>query len=778
MSLAVLLGAFMGGMFAGALLLTRHVPPSRHPLRVFAALEGAIGSCGALLIVVMPLVGRLYTGVDGGGPSSVVLRAIASLLLLLPPAMLMGATLPALARWVDATPAGAARLGLFHGANILGAVIGTLSAGFFLLRWFDLASASLAAVALNAAVAIAALFLAQRMPYAARSGAGTRTVDAARSAPGDGRSWEPRGVHAAIALSGFTALGAEVVWTRLLSLLFGATTYTFSMILAVFLAGLGAGSAAGAVVVRRTSNPRAVLGWVQIGLSFAIAHGAWMAARTLPLWPVDTALPPVAALDVRTDLYRTLLAMLPGALLWGLSFPLAVAAAVRPGSDAGTAVARVYAANTFGAVAGAVLTPLALIPVMGTHGTQRLLVIASAVSAGVALLPLARWTRVGIAPGIPRLRLIGLLLLAVSMTGAVAAAARLPQVPAGLVAWGRLFPWFGEPVALYVGEGVNASIAVTEESNGWRNFHVSGKVEASTEPQDMRLQRLLGHLAGLMHHRPARVLVVGFGAGVTAGALSIHPAVERMVICELEPLIPRVVSRYFSDVNYGVATDLKASIVHDDARHYVLTTRETFDVITSDPIHPWVKGAAALYTREYFEHVRSRLNPGGVVTQWVPLYESTEESVRSVVATFLQVFPNGTIWRNDDAEGRGYDAVLVGRLAEQPIDIDAWQARIDSPDHARVKTSLAEVGYGTAVDVLATYIGRGRDLGTWLAGAAINTDGNLRLQYLAGLAVNDNAGTPIRDAILRHRRFPVDLFTGAPAARLELRTRLEADGAP
>ncbi len=142
-SLAVLLGGFMGGMFAGSLLLARYVPIRRHPLRVFAALEAAIGGCGALLIVVMPLVGRLYTALDGGGPSSILLRAFASLLLLLPPAMLMGATLPAVARYVATAPAGAARLGLFYGGNILGGVIGCLSAGFYLLPSFDLASASL-----------------------------------------------------------------------------------------------------------------------------------------------------------------------------------------------------------------------------------------------------------------------------------------------------------------------------------------------------------------------------------------------------------------------------------------------------------------------------------------------------------------------------------------------------------------------------------------------------------------------------------------------------------
>ena len=258
-SLAVLLGAFMGGMFAGS-LLARYISPAKHPLRIFAALEAAIGGCGALLIVVMPLVGRLYTAMDGGGPSSIVLRALASLLLLLPPAMLMGATLPAIARYVEATPAGAARLGLFYGGNILGAVIGCLSAGFYLLRSFDLASASLAAVFLNAAVASAAFFLARRTPYTPRNERTDGDTVSRNAATGPGGSWQPRGVYVAIALSGFTALGAEVVWTRLLSLLFGATTYTFSMILAVFLTGLGAGSAIGAALVRRTANARALPG--------------------------------------------------------------------------------------------------------------------------------------------------------------------------------------------------------------------------------------------------------------------------------------------------------------------------------------------------------------------------------------------------------------------------------------------------------------------------------------------------------------------------------------
>jgi len=747
-SLAVLLGTFMGGMFAGSLLLPRYVSPAEHPLRVYAKLEALIGITGALLIVLMPLVSRLYTAVDGGGTLSIGLRAIVSAILLLPPTMLMGATLPAISRYVEATPSGVAWLGFFYGGNILGAVIGCLAAGFYLLRVYDLTTASLVAVALNAIVAIVSFLLSKSAPYTA-TGSGK---DSAPTALQGGRSWEPGGIYLAIALSGLTALGAEVVWTRLLSLLFGATTYAFSVILAVFLIGLGIGSAIGSAIAATAGNARVTLGWVQLFVAFAIAYGAWMAGQQIPYWPIYPSLAQNPWFNFQVDFARALFTMFPAAVLWGASFPLAVAAAARPGDDAGSTVGRVYAANTLGAIAGSVLTGLVLVPVMGTHGAQRIFIVVAVISAAVALVPSFRTAAVGSA---------GIVAFSVLVLGAIWAAANVQPVPAGLVAWGRLLAWHGRPNALYVGEGINSSIAVTEEANGWRNFHVSGKVEASTEPQDMRLQRLLGHLSALMHEKgPKNVLVVGFGAGATAGAISIHPTVERMVICELEPLIPKVVSTYFGHVNYDVAANPKVQIVYDDARHYVLTTREKFDLITSDPIHPWVKGAATLYTKEYFEHVKAHLNPGGVVTQWVPLYESTEDAVRSEIATFLQVFPNGTVWRNDDGMGRGYDTVLVGRLEETPIDVDAWQAKIDSSSYAAVKASLADVGYSTIFDVLQTYSGRGSDLGPWIAGAVINTDKNMRLQYLAGFGFNNNSGTEIRDSMLQYLRFPTELFIG------------------
>jgi spermidine synthase len=743
-SLAVLLGTFMGGMCAGSLLLAKYVSPAQHPLNVYARLEGLIAICGAALIVLMPAASRLYTAVDGGGQASVALRAAVCVLMLLPPTILMGATLPAMSRYARNTPRGVSWLGLFYGGNIAGAVAGCVAAGFYLLRKFDLSTAALVAVAINLAVAGLGFLLAKTAAYA------VSTVDDKHERFRD--MTPPRAVYVAIAMSGLTALGCEVVWTRLLSLMFGATTYSFSIILGVFLAGLGVGSIVGSSLARLTKEPRAALGWTQLLLAFTTAWAAFMIASELPWWPINERIGPSPWLVFQVDAARALFAVLPGAILWGASFPLAVAAVSRSAhADTGLTVGRVYAANTLGAIVGSLVTGLVLIPWIGTRGAQQVFIVLSVVSGVVAMLPLSKMHRRATVLGGGALAVAGLIL-----------ASQVSAVPVGLIAWGRSLSWQGEPHALDWREGMNASIAVTEEGNGNRNFHVSGKVEASTEPQDMRLQRLLGHLSGLMHDDPKKILVVGFGAGVTAGALSIQPTLERMVICEMEPLIPKVVSKYFSDVNYGVAENKKVSIVYDDARHYVLTTREKFDVITSDPIHPWVKGAATLYTREYFEHVKARLNPGGVVTQWVPLYESTPDVVRSELATFFSVFPNGTIWRNDNVNGNGYDVVLAGRLDDKAIDVDALQSRIDRPEYASVKMSLAEVGYESIFDLLRTYSGRGKELAPWLQGAEINHDRNLRLQYLAGLGFNEYLGTEIRNEILTYRTFPTDLFTGSP----------------
>jgi spermidine synthase len=298
----------------------------------------------------------------------------------------------------------------------------------------------------------------------------------------------------------------------------------------------------------------------------------------------------------------------------------------------------------------------------------------------------------------------------------------------------------------------------------------------------MRLQRTLGHMPALLHPHPRSVLVVGFGAGVTAGSFTLHPDVQRIVICEIEPIIPPAATHYFGAQNYNVLHDPRTEMVYDDARHFVLTTPEKFDIITSDPIHPWVKGSATLYTQEYFEMVKAHLNPGGLVTQWVPLYETDVDTVKSEVATFFEVFPNGTIWANENLEEGGYDVFLLGSKDPLTIDVDAMQRRMDSPEYAPVVQSLRDVGLGTAVELLSIYTTQASDLKPWLNGAVINRDRNLRLQYMAALAVNKYVEAMIYNEMLVYRLFPANLMVGSDATlqtmRLRIRPPQERDSPP
>jgi spermidine synthase len=263
------------------------------------------------------------------------------------------------------------------------------------------------------------------------------------------------------------------------------------------------------------------------------------------------------------------------------------------------------------------------------------------------------------------------------------------------------------------------------------------------------------------------VLIVGVGAGVTAGAISSHPEIERIVICEIEPTVPRSARAYFGNENHHVFDDPRVELVFDDARHFLQTTDERFDVITSDPIHPWVRGAATLYSLEYLTLARNHLTPGGVVTQWVPLYETDMRSVKSEIGTFAKVFPDTTLWSPDLLE-EGYDLVALGRAEETPIVEGDIQARIDQSP--AVKQSLDEVMLKSAGAILGTYAGRGRDLAPWLADAEINQERHLRLQYLAGLAANTDYRFAIFGAIVNHRRYPADLFVAAADTEAKLRS--------
>lgn len=719
-SLGVLLASFMGGLCIGSLALPaltrRNLGLARHPLAIFAALELLIGICGAVELVLIPVAGDLALQGPQTGFAGMMLRSAVCAVCLLPPTCLMGASLPAVAAWAGLGRRAALNCGLLYAANTVGAVAGCLVAGFYLLRLYDVNISSYAAMGLNATAAAVALV------FFGRANAGEyRDTKAARLTSSGSRV----PVLIAMAVSGMTALGAEVVWTRAMGLITGATVYAFSIILAVYLAGLALGTAA-ASLLSRSVDPRMALGWCQMLAAAGIAWTAWALADSLPWWPIDPQLATDPKFTLQLDLARAIWGILPATLFWGASFPFAFAAVFSGEHNRSAAAGAIYAANTAGAIAGGLLASLAAIPLIGTQNTERVLIVLSAAAGLSVLFPLMRSqrnTRLEFAAG--------------AATGLIALFVwQVDQLPGQLIAFGRRTAASSNMARiLYSAEGRNTSIAISRWNDGALQFHVAGKVEASTESYDMRLQRMLGHLPALMHGNPRSVLVVGFGGGITAGTFTTYPAMKRIVICELEPLIPPVSTQYFAKENRNVLNDPRTQIIYDDARHFIAATHEKFDIITSDPIHPFVKGSAALYSKEYFELVKAHLNPGGVVTQWVPMYESDAETVRSEVATFFDVFPYGTVWANN-ANGKGYDLVLAGQLTAPSFDIDGMEAPLAKPDYRAVAQSLSDVGMNSATDLFASYTADKNTLAPWLKDAAINHDRDLRLQYLAGLALN------------------------------------------
>jgi spermidine synthase len=526
----------------------------------------------------------------------------------------------------------------------------------------------------------------------------------------------------------------------------------------VFLIGLGIGSSLGAYAGRYMVRPVRGLAWCQVGLVVAIPWAAFMINREIPFWYVNPEFFGDILLRYQHDLLRGLIAMLPATVLWGASFPLALAAAAHESDAADRVVGDTYAANTLGAIVGALAFGMVLLPWVGTQGSQQYLTLLAGLSA--FLLFAMEAGTAAVRRGVAALLVLGFALL---MSRAVT-----PTEP-GLIAYGRYVEDWDNVIAWhYVGEGRSTSVAVSDYNDGTtRSMHVGGKVVASNQPLDMRIERMLGHVPGLVHPDPKTVLVVGFGAGVTAGTFVLYPGVERIVICEIEPLVPESAGVYFAEENYSVVNDPRVEIIFDDARHYIATTSETFDVITSDPIHPWVRGAASLYSTEYFELVKQRLNPGGVVAQWVPLYETSAETVKSEMGTFFQAFPDGTVW-NSDISGDGYDVVMLGRIGPTTIDVGALAERIYA--NPQIQRSLADVQLGDVYLFLNQYLGQARDLTGWLSDAQINHDRSLRLQYLAGLSVDTYETYEIFSAIAAHRRYPDNVFVAPPQMESSLRS--------
>jgi spermidine synthase len=675
LALTAVLVAYMGGLALGAHLAARRGDRSSPALSRawYVRLELIVFVAAVLITLILGTasdwIGGLLITLPQGAVRFVVRFGLATLFLLVP-TVAMGATLPFAVRAYAGGAAGGllGGAGILYAANTLGAMLGALAAPLLLLPTLGLRTGAL----LGACGSLVAAGVASLARTHAAAG-GLRAADREPQALEAPREVAFPFVAFATLATGGAALGLEILWTRALTTLAGSNAYAFAFVLALVLGGIALGSALVGLLGRRVTRPAMVCGMVAL-------VGAAAAVLLLPLLDLlPGQLAGVAAAkqlslgSALSTIFGTgALVILPPATCFGAALPLAV----RAGRSTGNAhaVGRVYVANTLGALTGAMATGLLLLPAVGWVRAAVLLGLLAAAGGGALLIRAA--------PARARSRL-----LAASLALSAVAAIFLSPSPSPYAGAGAAHvPGHHVPHRLYFDEGPEASVLV-EAVGPSRVFYVAGRPEASSSWVDLRNQYLLGHLPALLSGGGGRSLVIGLGSGMTAGVLTRHGGV---VVAELNRAVVPA-TRLFSDLNHDVLDHITLRI--EDGR-VILAGPERFDVVTTDPIHPYVAGSASLYTVEHLLHCRSRLRRGGAVSLWVPLGQMGPRELRAIVGSFVDVFADAQLYLSHN------NAILVGGGRQGP-DLAAALASARRGWTAEVAADMRRARIGSPEELLA-----------------------------------------------------------------------------
>ncbi len=707
-SAALVTAIFMAGLGIGGSLAGRLA--DRRPddaLRLYGWVELAIGGWGLLVAFALPMCGALSSALSSyvQGPDyfsltlgSWLARAAIVTVLLLPSTVLMGATLTLLLRHVllakDGGTAEGWRTGALYGANTGGAALGAVLADFVLVPQIGALGAQLVAVGIN--VAVAAIVLARvRRPIAREA-----TV-AALPSPPVGQGW----AGLALALSGFAGMGLEVLWFRFFSSALGGYRSVFALLLAVLLVGMWVGSWLAGWAAHRTGRPALLQALAQTGLVAA-------ALGLLAGLDVEAAR---AAINGATGRGQDLLNLVPmlkavalPGILMGAAYPLLNALVQSSGPEIGSCAGRLYLFNTVGAVAGALVTGFVLIPAIGVQRTVPIL-------AGIALIGLvplllaARTLARGELPALGRALpiFVGVGLIAIGGWS---------MRPKDAVLFSAFVPgWSDEIELLAAREGPNEVSVVAKWPGIGLALFTNGHNMSGTSRGSQRYMRAMAHLPLLMLEKPHRALVICFGVGNTVHATSLHP-VEKIDVAELSPDV-LALAPYFNQTNEGVLKDPRVStFVNDGRQHLRMQPESTYDLITLEPPPIAFAGVGALYSREFYALAKSRLTPGGLLTQWLPAYQVTPQVARAMAASFVAEFPHAVLLSGQGAElillgSKGGDTRLVlstihRRLAERP----------------RVAADLAAFELGTDDALVAMLVASPAELASYVEGSPQVTD--------------------------------------------------------
>lgn len=778
---STVVATFMGGLVIGSALGARVAPrlTPRRALQTYAALETlvllAAVTMGWQLEALTPVLRWAYRDAAAGLLFPLVRVACCAGVVLIP-TIALGATFPMGIRWFAGPTAHPGRVGgALYAANTAGAALGAPAAGFWLIPALGVAGATLVGVAgTGLAIGLAALLSRQRRDesvgsaeaaLAATSDSSRKTAPASpRRKPARAATARPNASaggfgHAAavLVLTGLATFMFEIAWTRFCSIVLGPSTYAFAATLTAFIGGLAFGAIAGAFLSGRVRRPALAL---TVSLTFAAVAAAaasyYAGGPIMRLMLAELSGPPrsFAWLLLKRS---ALVAALVGPLAFGLgvSFPLVLELSGQSEGSMARRLGSLYAVNTAASVAGALVAGFVAIPLVGLQHTILAATCALIIASLVVAIPSVVTAQVPW-PGAA----VPLVAVAAAVWGSAAWDRELivsgaykyaAHVPAGQ----DLETALKAGTLLYYRDGATATVSV-KEVTGHRSLAIDGKVDASTSA-DMLTQKTLAHLPLLLHEDPHSICIIGLGSGVTLASALVHP-ISSVDVVEISPEVVEA-SAFFSAYNRDALADSRTRLIVGDGRSHIALSNRTYDVIVSEPSNPWMAGVAALFTQEFFAAVRARLAPSGIFCQWAHTYDITDRDLRSVVATFAAVFPNGSMWLVGDG-----DLLLIG--SQDPLDqrLDNIEAGWERPG---VAADLAAVSAREPFAFWSLFVGGPADLERYAAGAALQNDDRMSLEFSGPRAVNSaeaDQNAAVLRQLLAHDQTPRTIARARAAA--------------
>ena len=730
----IVLATFMGGLAIGSAWWGRKVDHTEHPLRLYAFLELGIGIYCLLYPNFLELLKSVFLTIvvssqlPSDGTVVLLLKFLTSLCSLLIPTILMGGTLPILVRFISHKLEESGRnIAVLYFLNSFGAVVGSLLAGFFFIRILGLSTTIYSAAVVNLFIGSLAIVLSV-----------VRTERASTTAKETDKPeilFSRIEVIIAIVVAGISGLAAmiyEVTWVRLLIPVLGSSTYSFSLMLVTFISGITIGSFIVSSIIQRVKNLSALLAWCQSGIVLSMLATIPLYARIpYEFWNVasfltrsDATYPIFLAIQF---LFCFVLMIVPTIFL-GMSLPVATRIASRSIHVLGKSVGNIFAVNTLGTVIGSLLAGLVLIPLIG---------VKHAIEVGIGCNLLAALLVLLFTGSVPR-RLIFIALSIIVCAGG-SYSIFVPSWNSGEMLSGvfrKIHSGTSLPISysdfvdrekmtkvLYYKEGTTATIGVIEElfeNEPQSVLIVNGKADASSKG-DLPTQVLLGQLPCLLHQNPQNALVIGLGSGVTLGSILNHP-VKHADCVEISREVVEA-SSYFDEANHRPLSDPRTKLFIEDALAFLKITPRLYDIIVSEPSNPWIAGIGNLYTTDFFEVCKRRMNTGGLMVQWFHLYEMNDDLFKLVVRTFQSSFKYVSIWQPISV-----DVIMI--CSNQPITMnyDKIQAVISQKG---VKEDLQRIQLKDAATLLSLEMLSPESVLRYIGVGDLNTEDHPRLEYEA-----------------------------------------------